>query len=100
MRVGGRFRFGHVRREIQAHGGLTLPPTLREKAAKDGAPPVRFAFGRLGHPPEQLGLSKSTGGGFSDLLEDSAPALPVICRSFPDQGSLLHWLTCTSVLAG
>src|SRR6266852_3425916 len=38
------------------------------------------------------------GRGFSDLLEDSAPALPVICRSFPDQGSLSHWLSCASVI--
>ena len=44
---------------------------------------------------EQLGLSKSTGGcGFSDLLEDGAPALPVVCRS----GSLSHWLSCASVI--
>jgi hypothetical protein len=36
---------------------------------------------------------------FSNLLEDSAPALPVIFRSFSDQWSLSHWLSCASVLA-
>jgi hypothetical protein len=36
---------------------------------------------------------------FSNFLEDSAPALPVICRSFSDPGSLSHWLRCASVLA-
>jgi hypothetical protein len=39
-----------------------------------------------------------TTGGFSNLLEDSAPALPVIGRSFADQRSLSHWLSCVSVL--
>src|SRR5260370_16273205 len=37
------------------------------------------------------------GRGFSNLLEDSAPALPVIFRSSSDQWSLSHWLSCASV---
>jgi hypothetical protein len=36
---------------------------------------------------------------FSNFLEDSAPALPVIFRSFSAQWSLSHWLGCVSVLA-
>src|SRR5713226_9719155 len=51
MRAGGDFVSGTCGVKGKAHGGITLPPTLREKAAKDGAPPVRFAIGRLGHPP-------------------------------------------------
>ena len=33
---------------------ISLPPTLRNKAAKDGAPTVWFAVGRLGHRPRAL----------------------------------------------
>src|SRR5260221_8893802 len=36
---------------------------------------------------------------FSNLLEDSAPALPVICRSLFDPWSLSHWPSCASVMA-
>src|SRR5258708_24906679 len=35
---------------------------------------------------------------FSNLLEDSAPALPVICQLF-DPWSLSHWPSCASVMA-
>jgi hypothetical protein len=38
----------------EAHGAISLPPTLRKKHAKDGAPTKWFAIGRLGHPPVAL----------------------------------------------
>src|SRR5258706_14855455 len=36
---------------------------------------------------------------FSHLLEDSAPALPVICRSLFDPWSFSHCPSCASVMA-
>src|SRR5258708_6102956 len=54
MRVGGRFRFGHTRRERPSPwcGQSATHPS--QKAAKDGAPSVWFAIGRLGHPPRKI----------------------------------------------
>jgi len=57
--------------------------------------PFRGGFGRLTHFPHLASLTlaetsvyqRVTSGGFSDLLEDGAPALPVIarrCWSFTD----------------
>ena len=55
----------------------------------------RAAFYALS--PNSLVYQRVTGRCFSNFLEDSAPALPVICRSFFDQWSLSHGLSCASV---
>jgi hypothetical protein len=44
-------RFGHARRKDKSHCANSLPPTLRKKHAKDGAPTAWLDKGRLGHPP-------------------------------------------------
>ena len=51
------------------------------------------------HSLNSIVYQRVLGRGFSDLLEDSAPALPVICRSFSEQWSLSHWRSCASVRA-
>jgi len=47
MRVGGRFRFGHTRRERPSPWCDQSATHPSQKAAKDGAPTVWFGIGRL-----------------------------------------------------
>src|ERR1700675_2955138 len=50
MKVGGRFRFGYTRRERRSPWRDPSATHPSQKAAKDEAPTVWFAIGRLGHP--------------------------------------------------
>ncbi len=55
VRVGRRFRFANTRRERRSPWCVQSATHPSQKAAKDGAPTVWSAIGRLGHPPTPPG---------------------------------------------
>ncbi len=73
VRVGGRFRFANTRRERRSPWCDQSATHPSQKPAKDGAPSVWSAIGRLGHPPKEgnlrLGAGHSISSCFSSIRQ-------------------------------
>src|SRR6266849_6746216 len=88
MRVGGRFRFGHTRRERRSPWCDESATHPSQKAAKDGAPTVWFAIGRLGPP------AFSRSGLQTQNQPDWGIFHPVVFPTRQDRGECLNRQDC------